>query len=47
VANPALTIGGIRLKLTRQWFRIDTIQHVAGFYSKMLPHWDQQTKEIK
>ena len=47
VPNPALTIGGIRLKLTRQWFRIDTIQHVAGFYAKMLPYWDQETKEIK
>ena len=29
VPNPALTIGGIRFKWTRQWFRIDTLQHVA------------------
>ncbi|MBC8352359.1 MAG: UDP-N-acetylmuramoyl-tripeptide--D-alanyl-D-alanine ligase [Planctomycetes bacterium] len=35
-ANPDRAIGGIRFKLTRQWFRIDTIQHVASFYLKML-----------
>lgn len=38
--NPDLALGGIRFKYTRQWFRIDTIQHVASFYAKMLPHWD-------
>jgi hypothetical protein len=38
--NPMLALGGIRFKFTRQWFRIDTIQHVASFYAKMLPHWD-------
>jgi hypothetical protein len=40
VSNPAITIGGVRLKLTRQWFRIDTIQHVSGFLAKMLPYWE-------
>jgi hypothetical protein len=34
--NPALAIWGIRFKLTRQWFRVDTIEHVAAFYSKYL-----------
>ncbi|MCB9873138.1 MAG: hypothetical protein H6821_03075 [Planctomycetaceae bacterium] len=34
--NPDRTVGGIRFKLTRQWFRIDTIQHVASFYLKLL-----------
>jgi hypothetical protein len=38
--NPRLALGGIRFKYTRQWFRIDTIQHVASFYAKMLPHWE-------
>jgi hypothetical protein len=38
--NPALALGGIRFKYTRQWFRIDTIQHVASFYAKLLPYWD-------
>jgi hypothetical protein len=38
--NPELALGGIRFKYTRQWFRIDTIQHVASFYAKLLPHWD-------
>lgn len=39
--NPALALGGIRFKFTRQWFRIDTIQHVASCFAKMLPHWDR------
>jgi hypothetical protein len=39
VQNPEMTIGGIRFKPTRQWFRVDTIQHVAGFYLKFLPYW--------
>jgi hypothetical protein len=38
-ANPQIALGGIRFKHTRQWFRIDTIQHVASFFAKMLPHW--------
>jgi len=37
--NPKLALGGIRFKYTRQWFRIDTIQHVASFFAKLLPHW--------
>lgn len=37
--RPEIALGGIRFKYTRQWFRIDTIQHVASFYGKMLPHW--------
>lgn len=37
VPNPELSLGGIRFKYTRQWFRIDTIQHVASFYAKLLP----------
>lgn len=39
--KPERALGGIRFKYTRQWFRIDTIQHVAGFFAKMLPFWDQ------
>ncbi|MDP2679015.1 MAG: hypothetical protein Q8O85_09870 [Rhodoferax sp.] len=38
--KPALALGGIRFKYTRQWFRIDTIQHVASFFAKLLPYWD-------
>jgi hypothetical protein len=37
VPNRPMTLGGIRFKHTRQWFRVDTIQHVAGFYLKFLP----------
>ncbi len=43
--NPDLALGGIRFKYTRQWFRIDTIQHVASFYAKMLPHWPGDGEE--
>jgi hypothetical protein len=39
--RPGVAVGGIRFKMTRQWFRIDTIQHVASFYAKMLPYWDE------
>jgi hypothetical protein len=35
-ANRERAIGGIRFKLTRQWFRVDTIQHVASFYLKLV-----------
>jgi len=38
--KPTLALGGIRFKHTRQWFRIDTIQHVASFFAKLLPYWD-------
>ena len=40
VRNPKMALGGIRFKYTRQWFRIDTIQHVASFYAKILPFFD-------
>lgn len=39
--RPDIALGGIRFKYTRQWFRIDTIQHVASFFAKMLPYWDR------
>lgn len=44
--KPALARGGIRFKYTRQWFRIDTIQHVASFFAKMLPHWEEGQASI-
>ncbi|MFH1496024.1 MAG: hypothetical protein ABIG70_14665, partial [Pseudomonadota bacterium] len=40
--NPRVALGGIRFKYTRQWFRIDTIQHVASFFAKLLPYWDAE-----
>lgn len=43
--NPNLALGGIRFKYTRHWFRIDTIQHVASFYAKLLPHWERAEAE--
>ncbi len=41
VPNPKRAVGGIRFKLTRQWFRVDTIQHVASFYLKFLPYFEK------
>lgn len=43
--NPRLALGGIRFKYTRHWFRIDTIQHVASFYAKLLPRWEQAEEQ--
>lgn len=40
VPNPSMTLGGIRFKNTRQWFRVDTIQHVASFYLKFFPYYE-------
>jgi hypothetical protein len=37
--RPEIAVGSIRFKHTRQWVRIDTTQHVAGFYLKLLPSW--------
>ncbi len=33
--NPVKSLGGIRFKATRQWIRIDSIQHVACFYFRL------------
>lgn len=37
-ARPDRAIGGVRLKLTRQWIRIDMIYHVIAFYLRFLPY---------
>jgi hypothetical protein len=39
--NPVKALGGVRFKLTRQWFRIDTIQHVVCFYLRFLRLYKQ------
>ena len=33
--NPAKSIGSIRFKATRQWVRVDSIQHVACFFARL------------
>lgn len=33
--NPDKSVGGIRFKATRQWIRVDSIQHVACFYFRL------------
>jgi hypothetical protein len=37
-ANPERAIGSFRFKLTRQWVRVDSIQHTACFYARLLPY---------
>ena len=41
VKRPDRALGGIRQKYTRQWFRIDSVQHVVCFYSRMLLLWQR------
>jgi hypothetical protein len=33
--NPKMSVGAIRFKATRQWVRVDSIQHVACFYFRL------------
>ena len=33
--NPEKSVGAIRFKATRQWVRVDSIQHVACFYFRL------------
>jgi hypothetical protein len=34
--NPEKSIGAIRFKPTRQWIRVDSIQHVACFFFRLI-----------
>lgn len=34
--NPSKSQGAIRFKATRQWIRVDSIQHVACFYFRLV-----------
>ena len=43
--NYSMVLGGVRFKLTRQWFRIDTIQHVANFYMRLLNRKEIEDRE--
>jgi hypothetical protein len=43
VPRPDRAVGGIRFKFTRQWFRVDTIQHVGAFFLKFARHWDDDS----
>lgn len=38
--KPEKAIGGIRFKLTRQWFRIDTIGHAGDVFVQFFPAWN-------
>ncbi|WP_345969125.1 protein containing Six-hairpin glycosidase-like domain protein [Sulfurimonas sp. HSL1-6] len=34
---PERSVGSFRFKLTRQWIRVDAVQHAACFYARLLP----------
>ncbi len=36
-ADPEKAVGAFRFKLTRQWVRVDSIQHTACFFARLLP----------
>lgn len=36
-ADPERATGAFRFKLTRQWLRVDSIQHTACFFARLLP----------
>ena len=47
-ADPSMTRDGIRFKFTRQWFRIDTIQHVGSMYLKQFAElWQEEIQKAK
>ena len=41
---PEKSIGSFRFKLTRHWVRVDTVQHTACFYARLLSALRQQGK---
>ncbi|PCF93605.1 hypothetical protein [Vreelandella nigrificans] len=45
--NPEKSLGGIRFKLTRHWFRIDTIQHVVCYYYRFIGLYEKLLKDGK
>jgi hypothetical protein len=42
--NPEKSIGSFRFKLTRQWVRVDSVQHTACFFARLIQA-DEYTKD--
>lgn len=40
--HPGKSINSFRFKLTRQWMRVDSVQHAACFFSRLLPHYPEE-----
>lgn len=38
---PEKACGAFRFKLTRQWMRVDSVQHTACFFARLLPIFDE------
>jgi UDP-N-acetylmuramyl pentapeptide synthase len=43
--NPKKALHSFRFKLTRQWVRVDSVQHAACFFARLLPVFDETFKE--
>lgn len=41
--NPEKALHSFRFKLTRQWVRVDSVQHAACFFSRLIPVIKEQT----
>jgi UDP-N-acetylmuramyl pentapeptide synthase len=39
---PQKNINSFRFKLTRQWVRVDSVQHTACFYARLHPHYPKE-----
>ncbi|MCD6258849.1 MAG: protein containing Six-hairpin glycosidase-like domain protein [Helicobacteraceae bacterium] len=39
--NPTKALHSFRFKLTRQWVRVDSVQHAACFFARLLPKLDK------
>lgn len=45
--NPKKALHSFRFKLTRQWVRVDSVQHAACFFGRLLPIWQKKEKTIE
>ncbi|AXH13395.1 protein containing Six-hairpin glycosidase-like domain protein [Halarcobacter bivalviorum] len=45
--NPKKALHSFRFKLTRQWVRVDSVQHAACFFGRLLPVWQKEEKIIE
>jgi len=40
--HPEKSIGSFRFKFTRQWVRVDSVQHTACFFARLLPTMEKE-----
>ncbi|WP_198343217.1 glycoside hydrolase family protein [Oleiphilus messinensis] len=42
--HPEKSLNSFRFKLTRQWVRVDSVQHTACFFARLYPHFPNSAK---